>query len=163
VTNKAWGLDWLLDLFASYNNWLHFLTLALSPDNTVHSSRGHFFGCFSNSWDWRVELSHSLSFLLFRSPSNFSYLSRTQSHSNDPLHRQLREYRKGKPISQSSCSYSAWVTENRCFNKQATNEVPYSLFRESYLRNMPFEIRHSRYLGQIYYRTEVRRSKSLPL
>jgi hypothetical protein len=48
---KMWGLDWLLDIFASYNAQLQFQSLVLPPNTTVHHSLGHFFGSFSNSWN----------------------------------------------------------------------------------------------------------------
>jgi hypothetical protein len=50
VTYKTFGLNWLLDLFASSNMQSQFQSLALPLHSTVHNSLGHFFSCFWNCW-----------------------------------------------------------------------------------------------------------------
>jgi hypothetical protein len=61
-----------------------------SSQFTVHSSLWHFFGCFWNPWNWRLELTHgvslslSLSRTLLASLSNCPSLSFSQTKNQTP-------------------------------------------------------------------------------
>jgi hypothetical protein len=69
---KTLGLDWLLDLFASYNTRLQFQSLALPPHTAVHSSLGHFFCCLWSFWNWCLEVTNGVSVSLCLELSNSS-------------------------------------------------------------------------------------------
>jgi hypothetical protein len=55
---------------------------------------------------------------------------------------QLWVYREENACFCSSCFCCLYVTADMCFHKPFTTEVPYSLLRQRYLTQAPFETRH---------------------